>query len=90
MHETRYRKGSFVDLRSYIPDRLSTPAKLFLMVSVLNGVANGVFGVIIQLYFLTLGFQSSDIGTLSMVNSLAMMFLCTSDDPASMLFPGEV
>jgi len=65
-----------VDLRSYIPDRLSTPAKLFLLVSVLNGVANGVFGVIIQLYFLTLGFQSSDIGTLSMVNSLAMMFLC--------------
>ena len=65
-----------VSLRSYIPDRLSTPAKLFLMVNVLNGIANGVFGVIIQLYFVTLGFQGSDLGSLAMVNSLAMMFLC--------------
>jgi len=46
------------------------------MVSILNGIGNGIFGVIIQLYFLTLGFQSSDIGTLSMISSLAMMFLC--------------
>ena len=65
-----------VNLRSYIPDRLSSPAKLFLMVNVLNGIANGVFGVIIQLYFVTLGFQGSDLGSLAMVNSLAMMFLC--------------
>ena len=46
------------------------------MVNVLNGIANGVFGVIIQLYFVTLGFQGSDLGSLAMVNSLAMMFLC--------------
>ena len=39
-----------MNLRSYIPDRLSYSAKLFLMVSIINGVANGVFGVIIQIY----------------------------------------
>ena len=63
-------------LQSFIPEKISTTAKYFFLISILNGVGNGIFGVIIQLYFVTLGFQSSDMGTLFMINSLAMMFLC--------------
>jgi len=63
-------------LQSFIPDKISTPAKYFFLVSILNGIGNGIFGVIIQLYFLTLVFQGSDIGTIFMINSLTMMFLC--------------
>jgi len=58
-----------------VPDRVSTPAKLFLFAGVLNGFGNGVFGVVIQLYLMSLGFGSVALGTIFMMNSVGMVLL---------------
>ena len=59
-------------LKSIVPERISTPAKLFLWANVLNGLGNGIFNVVLQLYMLQLGFTASDLGTIFMMSSLAM------------------
>ena len=45
------------------------------MANVLNGFANGVFGVVIQLYLMTLGFGSVDLGSIFMMSPMAMLIL---------------
>jgi predicted MFS family arabinose efflux permease len=45
------------------------------MANVLNGIANGVFGVVIQLYLMTLGFGSVDLGSIFMMSPMAMLIL---------------
>ncbi len=64
-----------LDLSAFVPDRVSKPAKYFLVASVLNGLGNGVFGVVIQLYLMTLGFGSMDLGSIFMMNSVGMLLL---------------
>lgn len=64
-----------LSLRSIVPDRVSTPAKYFLFAGVLNGFGNGIFGVVIQLYLMTLGFKSSALGSIFMMNSIGMVLL---------------
>lgn len=61
-----------LQLKSIVPERMSTPAKLFLWSNVLNGLGNGIFNVILQLYMLQLGFTASDLGTIFMMSSIAM------------------
>ncbi len=45
------------------------------MANVLNGFANGVFEVIIQLYLMTLGYGSIDLGSIFMMSPMAMLIL---------------
>lgn len=65
-----------LELKSITPERISTPAKLFLWSNMLNGLGNGIFNVVLQLYLLQLGFTASDLGTIFMMSSIAM-FLFT-------------
>jgi MFS family permease len=64
-----------LDLRSIIPDNVSTPAKLFLLAAVLNGIGNGVFNVVGQLYFTSLGFTSSALSSIFMMNAIGAAIL---------------
>lgn len=59
-----------MDLRSYVPDRISAQAKVFLSASILNGLGNGMVNVVFQLYLATMGFESKALGMMSMMNAL--------------------
>ena len=59
-----------MDLRSIVPDRVSTSAKLFLSGMILNGIGNGVFNVILQLYLMSFGFDSAAIGSIIMMSAI--------------------
>jgi len=50
-----------------VPNRVSTPAKLYIFGSVLNGFANGVWSVVRQLYLISLGFDGDALGSIFMV-----------------------
>lgn len=62
-------------LNSFVPDRIPTPAKLFLVASALNGIGNGMFNVVGQLYLISLGFESAALGTMFMMNPLGAAIL---------------
>jgi predicted MFS family arabinose efflux permease len=64
-----------MDMKSIIPDNVSTPAKIFLFAAVLNGIGNGVFNVVGQLYFTTLGFTSSALASIFMMNAIGAAIL---------------
>lgn len=64
-----------MDLRSIAPERVSSPARLFLSGAVLNGIGNGVFNVVGQLYFTSLGFTSSSLGNIFMMNAIGAAIL---------------
>lgn len=55
-----------------MPEKLSKPAKLFYISNIMNGLGNGIFNVILQLYLLQIGFTASDLGTIFMMSSLSM------------------
>ena len=55
-----------------MPEKLSKPAKLFYISNILNGLGNGIFNVILQLYLLQIGFTASDLATIFMMSSLSM------------------
>jgi MFS family permease len=62
-------------LASIVPDKVATPAKFFLVAGVFNGFGNGIFNVVTQLWLITLGFKSLDIGSIMMTNPLgAILF----------------
>ncbi len=44
-----------------MPERISAPARHFLTGSPLNGLGNGIFGVCIQLYLVSLGFDGASV-----------------------------
>jgi MFS family permease len=48
---------------------------LFLTAAVLNGVGNGIFGVVMQLYFAGLGIGSSTLGSILLMNSFGAAIL---------------
>jgi len=67
--------GVKMDLRSIVPDKVSTPAKLFLIGGILNGFGNGIFNVVVQLYFMSIGFDSVTLGTAFMTMALGQAVL---------------
>ncbi|MGD2142744.1 MAG: hypothetical protein PVH79_04615, partial [Candidatus Bathyarchaeota archaeon] len=64
-----------MNLRTIVPERVSNQAKLFLTAAVLNGVGNGIFGVVMQLYFAGLGIGSSTLGSILLMNSFGAAIL---------------
>lgn len=64
-----------MDLTSIVPDRVSNQAKLFLVAAFFNGFGNGIVNVILQLYLTSLGFDSTDLGTIFMMNPLGAALL---------------
>lgn len=64
-----------MDLNSIAPDRVSTPAKLFLTATALNGFGNGIINVVWQLYLTSLGFDGAAIGTIFMMNAIGASLL---------------
>ena len=57
-------------LRSLIPENIPSSAKLFLTGVIFGGIANGIFGVVLQLYLTSLGFSGSTLGSIFMLNAL--------------------
>lgn len=62
-------------MESVIPSELNTGAKLFLTGAVVNGVSNGVFNAVLQLYLISLGFTAGDMGKMFMFNPLTCAVL---------------
>ncbi len=64
-----------MELSSFVPDRVSTHAKIFLIAAALNGLGNGMINVVFQLYLISLGFDSAAIGAMVMMNPLGAALL---------------
>jgi MFS family permease len=64
-----------LELKSFVPDRVSTHAKIFLSAAALNGLGNGMINVVFQLYLISLGFDSAAIGAMVMMNPLGAAIL---------------
>ena len=64
-----------MNLRSIAPDDVPAPAKLFLVGVVFNGVGNGIFNVVMQLYFASIGISSATLGSILMMNALSAAIL---------------
>ncbi|UCH57464.1 MAG: MFS transporter [Candidatus Bathyarchaeota archaeon] len=64
-----------MDLRSIAPKNISTPARLFLTGTIFNGIGNGIFGVVLQLYFASMGIGSLTLGSILMMNALSAAIL---------------
>lgn len=60
-------------LSSIVPDRLSMSAKVYLFANILNGLGNGTVNVVLQLYLMSLGFDSVAIGSIVTMNFIGMM-----------------
>jgi MFS family permease len=58
-----------------MPSRLNVNAKLFLSGAVINGVSNGVFNSVLQLYLASFGFDGQGLGTIIMMNALTATIL---------------
>ena len=69
-------------LESIIPKKFSSNARFFLFAIFLNGIGNGIFEVISQLYFISLGFDGEAIGSLIMMNPVGALLMYT---PAGIL-----
>ena len=66
-------KPSF--LGGVMPSRLDRNAKMFLSGAVVNGVSNGVFNAVMQLYLASFGFDGQGLGTIIMMNALTSTIL---------------
>jgi MFS family permease len=64
-----------LNLRSIAPDDVPAPAKLFLVGIVFNGIGNGIFNVVMQLYFASIGISSATLGSILMMNALSAAIL---------------
>jgi MFS family permease len=64
-----------LNLSSFAPERLSTPSKLFLVGAIFNGIGNGVFNVVAQLYLSSIGFGGASLGSIFMMNALSAAIL---------------
>ncbi|MCW4014666.1 MAG: MFS transporter [Candidatus Bathyarchaeota archaeon] len=67
------RLTGFID--SVIPSELNTGAKLFLTGAIVNGISNGAYNSILQLYLIALGFTAGDLGTIFLFNPLTCAIL---------------
>jgi MFS family permease len=64
---------SFVE--SAVPKNLNTNSKYFLFGGVVNGISNGVFNAVMQLYLASFGYGSQSLGQIFMMNALATTIL---------------
>jgi MFS family permease len=64
-----------LNLKPIAPEHISKHAKLFLTAAVLNGIGNGIFGVVMQLYFAGRGIGSSTLGSILLMNALGAAIL---------------
>lgn len=62
-------------IESVVPSRLNTGAKLFLTGALVNGVSNGVFNSVMQLYLISMGFSAFELGQMFMFNPFACALL---------------
>jgi len=62
-------------LGGVMPSRLNRNAKMFLSGAVVNGVSNGVFNAVMQLYLASFGFDGQGLGTIIMMNALTSTIL---------------
>jgi len=60
-------RASGVDVKSILPDEVSTCAKLFLVGMIFSGFGDGIVSVVGQLYLISLGFESVALGTILML-----------------------
>jgi DHA1 family multidrug resistance protein-like MFS transporter len=58
-------------IESVVPSRLNTGAKLFLTGALINGLSNGIFNSVMQLYLVLMGFSAVELGQMFMFNPLA-------------------
>jgi MFS family permease len=56
--------------RDIIPETIPGKAKMFLAGSVLSGLGDGITMTIAQLYFISLGFTSSELGSIFMLKAI--------------------
>lgn len=71
-----------IEISSYLPEKVSPPARRFLTASIFNGIGNGIFGVVLQLYIISLGFSGSQLGSIFMWSSVGQLLLTV---PAGLL-----
>lgn len=64
-----------LNLKSIVPDKVSLPAKLYLIGMIFNGLVNGVVSVVLLLYLLSLGLNSEAIGSLFMMMPIGTALL---------------
>lgn len=64
-----------MNLESIAPSKISTSAKLYFFRAAFNGLANGIFNVVFQLYLVSLGFNSVAIGSILMMNEIVRTLL---------------
>jgi MFS family permease len=64
-----------LNLRSIAPEKISAPARLFLVGVVFNGIGNGITNVVLQLYFASIGISSATLGSIIMMNALSAAIL---------------
>ncbi len=74
------RQPKLVDSRlgfiaGVLPSRLDGNAKMFLSGAVANGVSNGVFNAVMQLYLASFGFGGQGLGIIFMMNALTATVL---------------
>jgi len=62
-------------LSSVMPSRLDRNARMFLSGAVANGVSNGVFNAVMQLYLASFGFGGQSLGAIFMMNALTATVL---------------
>ena len=62
-------------IESVVPSRLNTGAKLFLTGALVNGLSNGIFNSVMQLYLVLMGFSAVELGQMFMFNPLACALL---------------
>lgn len=62
-------------LGGVMPSHLNRNAKMFLSGAVVNGISNGVFNAVIQLYLVSFGFDGQGLGTIFMMNALTATIL---------------
>lgn len=58
-----------------MPDKTSLPAKLFLLGTTFSGLGNGAINVVLQLYLLSLGFNSELIGSIILMSPIGTALL---------------
>ena len=62
-------------IASVVPGVVSKDAKIFLVGALTNGLGNGVFSAVLQLYMVSLGFKAQQLGSIFMFNSLSCTLL---------------
>ncbi len=62
-------------VESVVPESLGTDGKIFLLGSVANGLSNGIFSSVLQLYLVSMGFTAQSLGSIFLYNSLACTLL---------------